>query len=118
MSRKLSFSKYADRQSQDLKIELHYLWINQRPDSPERRALCSIPLTSVDKVIKNAKCYPNLPATLWVDMALIDGLTRMMLISHLYIHDLKNLKVRDLNEIEDYKNDPEVFDPLRWIIMT
>ncbi len=92
-------------------LDVHYLWINAHPDAPGRAALCSVPLSAVDMALENAARYKGARFTLWTDTALLDDTSGFMLQSHLYIANAPNFRLRSLQEIAEYRGDPEVFDP-------
>lgn len=88
---------------------VNYLWINAEPfeagiedDDPQ----CGIPLEFVDRMIANARRYPDAEFNLWVDPQFwTQSPTLFFLQSHLYSAGCENIRIRDLNEIAEYRED-------------
>lgn len=92
-------------------IALNYVWINKEPhDYDVDEVLCGVPLQNIDRVITNAKRYPEAAVTLWLDYDLLDDASIHMVASHIYIQDAHNIKIRDLREIPSFQENTFLFD--------
>lgn len=83
---------------------LNYVWINERPDDPneETGPLCSVPLHYLDRAFKNARRYPDAEVRLWVDMSMLNDMSRYFLNNHVYSYAPPNVKMHDLHDIPAY----------------
>ena len=95
---------------------VNYVWINEDvfsipSDDDHRAPLCGIPLHYIDQTINNAMRYPDTIFQIWIDPRfLTDTPSIFLLESHLYMRgQIDNIRIRDLNDIDAYKHDPDNF---------
>lgn len=92
-------------------IALNYVWVNREPYiSGVDDALCGVPLHHIDRAITNARYYRETPVSIWLDNDLLDDASLHMVASHVYIQDVKNIRIRNLRDIPSYRENADLFD--------
>lgn len=89
---------------------VNYIWISSHQhDTNDTPTLSSINHTALDFAFENARNYPFAAFTLWIDNESLDPSSRFFLESHAYLSSLENLTIKNLRDLDKYRNDP-IFD--------
>jgi hypothetical protein len=87
---------------------VNYVWVSDVPLKPDLTdpytQLCGVPLHYIDRALQNAEKYPNAKFNLWFDFDFLDETTRLFIDSTIYFSGFKNITIRNLRDIDDYKN--------------
>jgi len=89
---------------------VNYVWVRKdvfksNINDPQSH-LCGVPLEDIDMALSNAAKYPNAQFYIWLDYDEIDDLSLYFVEHLIYAEGLKNVKVCNLRDIEDYASSP------------
>jgi hypothetical protein len=95
-----------DQAQSDLPL-VNFMWINRKKALTDfADPVCAVELANIKRALENANQYPEADFNIWVDKKLLDDYSLMAL--ECFIDEFAgngNVKLRDLQEITDYKND-------------
>ncbi len=92
----------------NLSCQINYVWINDKPYQPAAGdPPCGVPLRYIDQVVSNAERYPDAQFSIWLDPEFLkDSPTLDILQSHIERSGQGNLNIRNLNDLDEYRNSP------------
>lgn len=96
----------ATNENEPVSFHVHYLWLkNSNFDEAvtDECLLCDIPLEQIDRIIGNARKYPEIDFSIWIDPSdYQNGYTAFLVQSHSFLSGCSNIKVRNIHEVESY----------------